>query len=259
MTRYPALSALRVGCVQYLNARPLIHGYHGPVVFDHPSGLARELASGALDVALVPTFEALRHPRYLLAAGVAIASDGPVFSVFLAHRGPLEKVRTVALDPASLTSIHLLQVLLAEYHGLRPQLLELSAFPAEADAVLLIGNQAIDFRERAAGGHQLLDLGEEWQLRTGLPFVYAPWLLRADLPDAPAVAAELRALKKYGTTRIAEIVRADAHAPALSERYLTQHIRFDLGEREKAGIEKFRELLVEHDFIAEAPEPLRYV
>ena len=259
MTRYPALSALRVGCVQYLNARPLIHGYDGPVVFDHPSGLARDLASGALDVALVPIFEALRHPRYLLADGVAIASDGPVFSVFLAHRGPLEKVRTIALDPASLTSIHLLQVLLAEYHGLRPQLLELSAFPADADAVLLIGNQAIDFRERDAGAHQLLDLGAEWRRCTGLPFVYAPWLLRADLPDAPAIADELRALKKHGTARIAEIVRGDAHDAALSTRYLTEHIRFDLGSREKAGIEKFRALLVQHGFIPASAEPLRYV
>ena len=259
MIRYPALRALRVGCVQYLNARPLIHGYDGPVVFDHPSGLARDLANGALDVALVPTFEALRHPRYLLADGVAIASDGPVFSVFLAHRGPLAEVRTIALDPASLTSIHLLQVLLAEYHGLRPRLLELSAFPADADAVLLIGNQAIDFRERDTGAHQLLDLGEEWKRCTGLPFVYAPWLLRADLPNAPAIAEELRALKRHGTAHLAEIIRADPHDAALSERYLTQHIRFDLGAREKAGIEKFRALLVKHGFIPASAEPLRYV
>lgn len=259
MTRYPALSALRVGCVQYLNAKPLIHGYDGPVVFDHPSGLARDLAAGALDVALVPIFEALRHPRYLLADGVAIASDGPVYSVFLAHRGPLAEVRSIALDPASLTSIHLLQVLLAEYHGLRPQLLELSAFPAKADAVLLIGNQAIDFRERDAGAHQLLDLGEEWRRCTGRPFVYAPWLLRADLPNAAAVADELRALQRDGTASIGEIVRADSHDPALSGRYLTEHIRFGLGVREKAGIGKFRELLVRHRFIPASEDPLRYV
>ena len=259
MTRYPALRALRVGCVQYLNARPLIHGYDGPVVFDHPSGLARDLANGALDVALVPIFEALNHPRYLLADGVAIASDGPVFSVFLAHRCPLAEVRSIALDPASLTSIHLLQVLLSEYHGMRPSLLDLAVFPGEADAVLLIGNQAIDFRERDAGTIQILDLGEEWKLRTGLPFVYAPWLIRADLPNAPAIAEELRALKRHGTARLAEIVRADSHDPALSERYLTEHIRFDLGPREKAGIEKFRALLVKHGFIPASHEPLRYV
>lgn len=266
MTRYPALRALRVGCVQYLNAKPLIHGYDGSVAFDHPSGLARALAAGALDVALVPTFEALRHPRYLLADGVAIASDGPVFSVFLAHRGPLAEVRTIALDPASLTSVHLLQVLLAEYHGLRPQLLKSSALPSDADAALLIGNQAIDFRasedcrpSRAGGALQILDLGAEWKRCTGLPFVFAPWLLRPGLPHAAEVADSLRRLRREGLYRLEEIIAAEPRDPAFTRRYLTQHIRFELGAREKAGIEKFRELLVKHGFIAASDEPLRYV
>ncbi|HEY2342633.1 MAG TPA: hypothetical protein VGH90_06375, partial [Chthoniobacteraceae bacterium] len=63
---YPALAGLRVGCVKYLNARPLIYGYEGPVCFDHPSGLARDLRCGALDAALVPVFEALGERHYLI-------------------------------------------------------------------------------------------------------------------------------------------------------------------------------------------------
>ena len=260
VTAWPALSKLRVGCVQYLNAKPLIHGYDGPVVFDHPSALARDLARGALDVALVPIFEALRDPRYLIADGVAIASDGPVFSVFLAHRGPLAEVRTIALDPASLTSVHLLQVLLAEYHGLRPQCVDAAIFRGIADAELLIGNQAIDFRHEHAETHQFLDLGEEWKRCTGLPFVYAPWLLRGDLENARAAAEELRALGRAGVARIGEIVRAETFRDAaFRERYLTQHIRFDLGAREKAGIGKFRELLGKHGFIGVDARELVYV
>lgn len=256
---HPALTGLRIGCVQYLNARPLIHAYDGPVIFDHPSGLARSLAAGELDVALVPTFEALRDPRYALAEGVAIGSDGPVHSVFLAHRVPVEKVRRIALDPASLTSVHLLQVLLREFHGHRPETLNLSASPADADAVLLIGNQAIEYRERLPAGRQILDLGEEWQRCTGLPFVFAPWLLRPGLPRAAAVADDLRALRQQGLARLDEIVRTDPCDPVFSRRYLTQHIRFDLGNREKQGIEKFRELLAKHDFIAPSALPLNYV
>jgi len=256
---YPALAGLRIGCVQYLNSKPLIHGYDEPVVFDHPSGLACDLIAGKLDVALVPTFEALRHPHYTLAEGVAIACDGPVHSVFLAHRGPLAEVRRVALDPASLTSVHLLQVLLREYHGLRPELLELSAFPGEADAALLIGNQAIEFRARDQGAHQILDLGEEWKRRTGLPFVFAPWLLRPGLPNAAKVADDLRALKDFGTAHLEEIIHAEPRDPAFTRRYLTEHIRFDLGPREKQGIDKFRELLAKHGFIADAAAPLHYV
>ncbi|MEP6673090.1 MAG: menaquinone biosynthesis protein [Chthoniobacter sp.] len=258
MRSYPALAGLRIGCVKYLNSKPLIQGYDGPVVFDHPSGLARDLAAGRLDVALVPTFEALRSPHYTLAEGVGIACDGPVYSVFLAHRGPLAQLRSVALDPASLTSVHLLQVLLREYHGVRPELLDLAAFPAETDAALIIGNQAIDFRQHDRDGYQILDLGEEWKRCTGLPFVFAPWLLRPDLLHAADVAADLRALKTYGLAHLDEIISGEARDPDFTRRYLMHHIRFELGEGEKAGIEKFRELLAKHGFIAEAKTPLRY-
>jgi len=255
---YPALRGLRIGCVQYLNSKPLIHGYDGPVIFDHPSGLARDLAAGRLDVALVPTFEALRSPHYLLAEGVGIACDGPVYSVFLAHRRPLAEVRSVALDPASLTSVHLLQVLLGEYHGLRPEWRTLSTFPQDADAALIIGNQAIDFRQHDKEGYEILDLGEEWKRCTGLPFVFAPWLMRPGLPHAAEVADDLRALKAHGVAHLEEIIRAEPRDPSFTRRYLTQHIRFEFGEPEKAGIEKFRELLAKHGFITDVMVPLRY-
>jgi predicted solute-binding protein len=256
--RYPALARVRLGCVQYLNSKPLIYGCDAPVTFGHPSELARDLANGALDVALVPVFEALRSPGYLAADDVAIACDGPVFSVFLAHRGPLAEVRRVVLDPASLTSVNLLRVLLAEFHGSQPEVVAQGG--GRENAVLHIGNQAIDFRTRAAGDWQFLDLGAEWRRCTGLPFVFALWLIRPNLPDAAAVAEELRALKRDGLAHIPEIVRGDKeHAPELATRYLTEHIRFDCGHREKAGLERFRELLAKHGLIAEASSLPRFV
>lgn len=260
MIRYPALAGLRIGCVQYLNSKPLIHDYDGPVVFDHPSGLARELAAGNLDAALVPIFEVLRDPHYFLVDDVAIACDGPVYSVFLAHHGPLAEVRTIALDPASLTSVHLLQVLLAEFHGLRPECVDARKVAGAADAELLIGNQAIDFRLADRGQHQLLDLGAEWKRCTGLPFVFAAWALRADLPDLQAVAADFRRLKGEGLKQIDAIVAVDAVHPAdLSRRYLTEHIHFDLGENEKRAIAQFAALLARHRFIPADPSPPEFL
>ncbi len=258
-TSYSALRGLRIGCVQYLNSKPLIHGYDGPVFFDHPSGLARALAASQLAAALVPIFEVLRGPRYLVADGVAIACDGPVFSVFLAHRGPLSSVQTIALDPASLTSAHLLQVLLAEFHDLHPQCVDARQC-ADADAQLLIGNQAIDFRLADGGRHQLLDLGAEWKRCTGLPFVFAVWALRPDLADPAGVAADFRALKKCGVSAIPEIIAGDtAHERELGERYLTQHIRFDLGDREKAAVTRFAGLLAKHRLVSERTSPVEFV
>lgn len=259
MSSYPELERLRIGCVQYLNARPLIDRYPGPVEFAHPSKLAVEIAAKRLDVALVPVFEGLRHNEYLLVDGVAIAGDGPVYSVFLAYQGELAQIRTVALDPASLTSVHLLQVLLAEFHGLRPQFVN-AAEAQGSDAQLLIGNQAIAFREHAPAGTQYLDLSEEWQRCTGLPFVFALWLLRTDVPNAVGAAEEFRALKREGQLHLDDIIATErTHSAEFARKYLTEHIRFDFGEREKQGLQRFRELLRKHGFICEAETPFRCV
>ena len=193
------------------------------------------MAAGELDVALAPIFEALRAPHYLLANGAAIASDGPVYSVFLAHRRPLDGgPHDCARSCLTWTSTHLVQVLLREYHGLAPECVDAATFTGKADAQLLIGNQAIAFRQRAAANEEILDLGEEWKRCTGLPFVYALWLLRPGLADAAGAAGELRALKRIGVARIPEIIRMQTEwDAAFAERYLTHHIRFDLGDREK--------------------------
>ena len=244
--RYPALHRLRIGCVQYLNSRPLICDYDGPVVFKHPSALAEMLFADELDVALVPVFEALRHPGYQLVDGAAIASDGPVFSVFLAHHGALSGIRKVALDPASLSSAHLLRVMLAEFHDLHPE------YGGEGDARLLIGNQAIDFRmDPANADWEILDLGEEWKRCTGLPFVFALWAMRSGV--SPAVADELRALKERGIQHIPEIVDSDDFSThEIRHCYLNEHIHFDVGERGKTAIERYRALLVKHGLIPDS-------
>jgi chorismate dehydratase len=261
VTPFAALHGLRVGCVQYLNARPLIVPYDGEVVFEHPARLADLLASGKIDVALVPVFEALRQPDFPIVDGVAIASRGPVYSVFLAYRGPLEEVRTVSLDPASRTSNNLARCLLAEFRGLAP------AFEPAGETrlddhhgLLLIGNQAIRFREQPREGVQYLDFGEEWLAWTGLPFVYAVWQIRREVAEPGAVADALRAVKVAGLRRVREIGRLQRDFdPAFAERYLTSHIRFDLGADEKAGLARFRCLLQKHRLLPECEAPLQFV
>lgn len=250
-----ALRGLRIGCVQYLNSKPLIHGCAQEMFLAHPSELARELAARRLDAALVPVFEVLRDPHYVIADGVAIACDGPVYSVFLAHRGELEDIRRIALDPASLTSVNLLRVLLAEFHGLEPEIAN------EGDARLLIGNQAIDFLEEIGrdSDWRILDLGEEWRRCTGLPFVFAVWAIREDLPILADVAAAFRDLKRDGLASLDEIIANDRTATAkLRRKYLTHYIRFDLGLREKAGLQRYRELLIKHGRIPDTKTELRF-
>jgi predicted solute-binding protein len=86
---------LRIGCVKYLNARPLIYGWSGAVEFDHPAALCRKLERGDLDVALVSSLEFLRRPIYQIVDGVSISSRGGVYSVIVAHNQGLSRAQEI--------------------------------------------------------------------------------------------------------------------------------------------------------------------
>lgn len=258
MKEFEPLRGLRVGCVRYLNARPLIEPYDGPVVLDHPSVLAAALERGELDVALVPVFEALRLPGYRAVDGVSISSLGPVWSVILAYQGALAEVRQVALDPASRTSVHLCKLFFAEWGASIPEYLP---EPAPPDAArVLIGNQAIAFRELHGEQYQILDFGEEWTRRTGLPFVFAVWLIRPEVPNPGQIAVAFREIARRGRAQIPQIVaRHREHHAAFALRYLTENVRFDLGAEEKKGIGQFRNLLCKHGLLPPESGALQFV
>ena len=135
---------LRIGCVKYLNARPLIHGWLTDVVLDHPSALCAQLSRGELDIALVSSFEFLRNPIYRIVDGISISSDGPVYSVVVAHVGEISDVKEIELDPAAETSGNLLRCLLNE-RKLTPRFVATSTSSSlpKGTARLLIGDQAI--------------------------------------------------------------------------------------------------------------------
>ncbi len=249
------LRELRIGCVRYLNARPLIGPYDGPVRLEHPSHLAAALVRGELDAALVPAYEALRSRTFPVVDGVAIAADGPVWSVFVAHQGPITRL---ALDPASLTSANLCHVLFAEWR--EPPCYVKEGEPC--DARLLIGNQANDFRRREGERYRYLDFGEEWKLRTGLPFVFALWLLRPGLAEPEHYAAAFRAMAQIGEREVERYVAeavAGGEEEAFVRRYLRESIRYRVGPREKEGLQRFEELLIKHGRLPSGGVPLRWV
>ena len=248
----PAPPSSRLGCVKYLNALPLIHGWPGRVVFDHPSSLCRQLADGALDVALVSSFEYLRNPVYTVVDRLAIASDGPVFSVILAHRGAIEDLREVVVDPASATSVNLLRCLLGE-KGFAPEFVREGEIGPERGQ-LLIGDQAIRFREEAAAECQLLDLGAAWKNLTGKPFVYALWLVRPYYAGKAEMAAELRSLGEKNLRQLERLIGAQPEERrAFCEFYFRECLRFSFAEEEKKGFQIFAELCAKHKLLPAVP------
>ena len=237
---------LRAGSVPYLNAAPLVRGLEGRLRLLPPSRLAVELQAGRLDAGLVSVTEPLLHDGYDILDGYGVASDGEVFSVFLAHRGRLEDVRRVRCDTASLTSVNLLRVLLAE-RGLHPTFEPLESVDeaAREEAVLLIGDPAIAFR-RGKPEHTIWDLGAAWREWTGLPFVYAMWALRRGA-NTDRLRGELARAGQRGQDEMEGIIQESTlFDPEFRRVYLTRHTHHRLGAREKAGVAHFVALLRRH-------------
>jgi len=248
----------RIGSVPFLNARPLIYGIEEQVTLAEPGRLADLLFRGQFDAALVPVAEVLAHDRYDLLDGVAIASDGRVDSVILAHREPVEKLTRVAVAPVSRTSVWLLRVLLKVRYGIMPEFYPLPAGGTlqEHAAMLMIGDEAIWYRSKNDAG-TLWDLGAAWKELTGLPFVYAAWALQAHV--APELRQLLRQAKANGLAHLDEIVQDASEVTASYRReYLTQCVSFNLGDAEKAGLRRFQQYLKELGLV-ESAHDLRYV
>jgi chorismate dehydratase len=240
---------IRIGAVNYLNTKPLVYEFarHAPqaaLVYDLPSRLADRLAQGRLDVALIPAIEYFNDPGYTIVSNACIACRGPVLSVKLFSRGPIESIRTLALDEGSRTSVVLARILLDQRYDIRPQLEALplghSLADTEADAVLLIGDRAI----HSPGGRfeVVWDLGDEWCRWAELPFVFAMWVARpgAELDGLDAALAEAR---DSGLAHLDEIAEREAAALGLTRpqcvSYLRDNLYFYLGPREQRGLELF--------------------
>lgn len=241
---------VRIGAVGYLNARPLTWALdrapeRWSVRYDLPSVCAALLRDGAVDVGLVPSVEYLQAPDFRLVPGVGVCSRGPVASVALYSRGPIEEVREIALDTSSRTSVVLVQVLCRHRFGIRPRLLphapDLSAMTRLHDAGLLIGDPALEAAHESLGLTKT-DLGEAWTNMTGLPFVYAAWTGR---PGAVG-ASDVRALQQAqaegraaADVIAAEYGQGDAARTARAAVYLRDNVGHELGPDEVAGLQLF--------------------
>jgi len=237
----------RIGSVSYLNAVPLTRGIESEIVFATPARLAEMLRRDELDAALVSITEVLLNDRYDILDGIAIASLGEVYSVLLAHKKPLAEATEISCDTASLTSVNLLKVLLAE-KNLFPKFVPLENYEAaiEKDFVLLIGDRAIDF-QRAPHMHEIFDLGVAWTEMTNLPFVYAVWALRRGIENK-SLRRELREAKKIGMETLDYIIESrEEYDEDFRRDYLEWNIHYHLASDEKRGIEKFCELLRKHN------------
>jgi chorismate dehydratase len=247
---------LRISAISYLNTAPLMWDFeHGPVgrefeiSYTIPSRCAAALHEGSADIGLIPAAAYATIPNLSILPSVAIASRGPVRSILLLSKTPLEKIRSVALDNSSLTSIALLKVLFAKWW---PGTRTFSDMPPDLkqmlerhDAALLIGDPALKVdRSR----YVTYDLAEEWIRFTGKPFVFAFWVRQVALRDVEPsldLAQVFQESRDHGLApdSLSHIACAWAPRVGLTEAevqaYLTENIHYSLDAACLQGLRLF--------------------
>lgn len=269
---------IRLGNIAYSNCYPihaaLCNPEHRPpwlrVTSGPPTQLNAMMARGELDVAPCSSIEIARHSgEYAALDGVCIGSDGPVDSILLFARAPLDELSgaRVALSRASATSRVLLRILLEVKAGLEPTYYDFDdggddpLEGNEAEAALFIGDAAL--RRRLRPGERVVDLGAAWTEWTGLPFVYALWMIRVPVLDNPQLAALCRDILEARD-------RVDEELPQLAREAATEFgidpkrllaywssVRYRYTDSMAEGLRRFFRYARDLDVIPAVPE-IRY-
>jgi len=262
---------LRISAISYLNTAPLMWdfehgdaGSHFEISYTIPSACARALADGGADIGIIPAAAYTQIPGLQILPDVAIASRQAVRSILLVSKVPVEKIRSVALDESSMTSVALAKLLL-QWLGLNPQYdsmqPDIEKMLAAHDAGLLIGDPALQVDQTR---YCTLDLAEEWIRVTGKPFVFAFWAVRGEalkesdpVIDLPAIFRNSRdhGLEPANLGKIVDEWSARLNLSSEEVRsYLTQNIHYRLDPTCLDGLRLFYRHASEIGALPVAPE-----
>jgi len=266
---------LKIGRIAYLNVAPYFHylteqGFSGEVVAGVPSELNRMLAEGTIDACPSSSYEyGLHSDNYLLLPGHSISSIGPVYSVLLFTPGPLNELtgREIAITGESATSINLLQVLLKEFCRIddvsfKVPEQEVEACLQDGQSVLLIGDRALAAAQNCPQHFQITDLGALWYHFTGLPFVFALWILRREAIEkfpleVRALAEQLQASRDYAFNHLPDMAARLSARTGFSATHLEEYWRgmsYDLTDGHIEGLRLYFVLCHKHGLLEREPD-----
>jgi chorismate dehydratase len=242
---------MKVGRIPYLSCEPFYFEMERRGMALHelvPSALARAAAQGEIDAAPISLADCARlADNFRFLSGFCVATIRKAGSVMLHSKRPIEALTDacIGISSEAVTAPRLLQVLLA----LKYQVQSTTYVTLEEahDAFLLMGNEGLRQRGGTAAYPYMYDLGEQWHQWTGLPFVFARWMVRKDL-DRKEVAMLEDALY-VGMQDWADgvfhpsSVRDDLFMHPRDILEYTQGIRYFIGVTEQRSMERFQQYL----------------
>ncbi len=244
MTR-PVIS---VAAVSYLNTIPFLYGIRhsdelsARLLLSPPSGCTEAFNSHQADIALIPVggLEKITDKDFDIVTSWCIGAQGSVRTVVMMSDSPLKQIKRVWLDPHSMTSVRLARILAAQFWKITPQWTDIQDYaeldkPAEGDAFVLIGDKVFEQEGRFT---HTWDLAEEWEKHTELPFVFAVWAARKNVPEE--IIDALEGALTQGVERIYEaILESDFADRPYAYEYLTRNIDYFLDEKKRKALDKF--------------------
>lgn len=267
-------TGLTVGHIPYLNCVPWFHylkdsGFSGELVSGVPSQLNEFLQQGKLDISPSSSFEYARNPQdYLLLPEHSISSIDKVKSVLLFSPVALAELngQQIAITGESATSINLLRLILREFYRLDEVSDVVPDEPVEVlisrqQPALLIGDRALQLAEKQPPGMQIFDLGEIWYQHTGLPFVFALWIIRrAALTHSTEPLMKLSAQLQQAYDRLMEnptpVAELQTTVAELTVKQIIDYwhcIDYRLEKSHLDGLQLFFKLCVKHNLLSQEP------
>lgn len=270
----------RVGHIQFINCFPLFYGLiekkfllEIDLIKGNPTDLNRMLQENLLDLGPVSSIAYARNYRdYVIMPDISISADGEVKSIYLFSKVPVEELhgKKIALTNISATSQALLRILMARHYNIAPEYFqsapELGAMLLEADAALLIGDDALRTRYKMEDKLFIYDLGQEWKNFTGLPMVFAVWAVRREFAEGRR--DELRVIKetfadsiRLSLDQIYEVSAKASQWEDFDAGYLVDYFRklsFDFDRRKQEGLLEFYRQANMQGLLDEVP-PLQVV
>jgi chorismate dehydratase len=266
---------LRIGRIAYLNVAPYFEylsscGFKGEVVSGVPSELNAMLARGSIDACPSSSFEYGKNAgKYYLLPGHSISSIGPVYSVLLFTPGPISSLAGVeiAITGESATSINLLKILLLEFCGVNDFSFVVPEKPVEQamasnQPALLIGDRALAAAVHCPEHYQTIDLGALWYHFTGMPFVFALWILRKEVVEQSPdlihdLANKLQLSRQQAFENLNQMAARLSNQETFPRERLENYWRgmsYDLTEGHLEGLKLYFYLCHKHGLLGNVPE-----
>lgn len=261
---------LRIGKIPYANLFPIFYTLQKECncssyefVEGVPSMLNKMLRDGKLDISPSSSIEYLKNTSlYRVVEGHSISSKGPVGSIFLFSKIPIEELNggDIYVSFQSETSVALLDIILRKFYGIQCRL-QISQNPenSESEAFLLIGDDAMKYSSRFTvhGSRLIYDLGDVWYKNTNLPFVFALWIVREELFDGQKellnkFIKDLNRAKEIALKKLPEIAQHSPMKEFMSEDNIVSYwnnIDYEFSAEHKKGLDLFGLYLKELSYL----------